>query len=95
MCCSRMKYVTVTDNWHPNFHDNLIKITLGMYFYDGDCYVKLMAWGADDFGLEICIDDLTFRDAIDLYNNELNTLYESIPKVTNKDWFFDHGFERF
>ena len=95
MFMSKVKYVTVTDNWYPNFYGNKIKITLGLYHYDEDYYVKLMAWGADDFGLEICIDDLTFQDAIGLYNNELNTLYESIPKVTNKDWFYNHGFERF
>ena len=91
----KVKYITVTDNWHPNFNSNQVKITLGVFSYNESCYVKLMAWGADDFGLEICIDDLTFQDVINLYNNEMNTLYESIPNITNKDWFYNHGFERF
>ena len=90
----KVKYVTVTDNWHPNFNNNQVKVTLGVFSYNNSCYVKLMAWGADDFGLEICKENLTFQKALRFYD-KLNILYESIPEVTNKDWFFDHGFERF
>ena len=91
----KVKYITVIDNWHPNFNGNQVKITLGIFSYNNSYYVKLMAWGADDFGLEICIDDLTFQDAIGLYNNKINTLYYSILKINNKNCLFNYVFKIF
>ena len=88
------RYVKVNDNWHPNWYGNHVKLTLCLFSFKDYCYVKLMAWGMDDLGYEICKDHLTFMEALQIYN-ELKPLYDSIPDNINKEWFINHGFERF
>ena len=88
------RYITVNDDWHPNFNGNQVKITLCLCYFK-DYYVKLMAWGADDLGYELVKDNLTFEEALYYYGYDFNKLYESIPNNIDKRWFIEHGFERF
>lgn len=95
MMLHKEKYITVTDDWHPNFNGNQVKIILSLNYFNNYYYVKLMAWGADDTAYEIEKDNLTIDEALHYYNNELTDFYESIPNGIDKEWFIEHGFERF
>ena len=87
------RYITVTDNWYPCYKGHKVKLSIGLYFFK-NYYIKLSAWGADDFGLEIEENFQNESDAMMRYK-ELEPYFRSIPDGVNKRWFRQQGFRPF
>ena len=92
----REKFVKTTDDWYPNFPEDKVKILLSLQEMPGGYYtVMLRAWGADDFALTLDKTGLAnFYVALGLYQ-ELEKIYESVPEIVTKDWFYKRGFVQF
>lgn len=86
------RMIRVTDNWHPCFGGNKVRLRLSLCYFR-HYYVKLSAWGADDTGVEIECHASDMQDAADKYN-ALSKVYDSVPDGCDRQWFFDHGFVR-
>lgn len=86
----KQRMITVTDNWHPCFDENKVRLTLSLNFFR-NYYVKLSAWGADDTGVEIEYDTSDYDDAVAHFAT-LEKFYESIPDGVNRRWFLRNGF---
>lgn len=90
------KFVKVEDDWHPNFPDNEIRIDVQLQEYPSGYYdVFIRAWGADDFCLELKRNGIISFDEAHRTYCDFKKIYDSVPKVTNKDWFYKHGFMPF
>lgn len=90
MCEKRERMVTVTDDWHPCFDGNKVRLRLGLYFFK-NYYVKLSAWGADDTGVEIEHTCQDYSDAVHKFAI-LSSVFDYIPDEIDRAWFLDHGF---
>ena len=88
----KTRYVKVTDDWYPNFNGNTVRLTVGIFFFQ-KYYIKLMAWGADDTGMEIVQYYNTKEEAINAYSKEFIPKYESVPDNINRQWFFNNGYQ--
>lgn len=78
------KFVTVDDDWYPNWDGNKVKVSLTLF----GSYIKFCAWGADDTGVEMefCSSN---ESVFELWKTHI---YDKIPDIVNKEWFYDHGF---
>lgn len=48
-------FVKVNDEWYPNYEGNMIRVSvleLPQFKPEDPMYVRICAWGADDFGME-------------------------------------------
>lgn len=92
------KMITVTDDgwvWHPCYPNNQVKVGISANCYGNNRYVKVNAWGMDDFGVEIaysCYDD---EHLIEMYYHFKHYIYDKITDGTNLEWFYEHGFVKF
>ena len=88
----KYRMITVTDDWHPCFSNNQVRVSLSMFNILDRHYCLLNAWGADDFGVE-----KSFLCGSKKENEakfvELEKEYNAIPNVADKNWFFENGFE--
>ena len=93
---SRM--IEVTDDWHPCYDGNKVKLSILLQeirpsksqtsYYN----VKVMAWGADDTGMELEYETKFQELAISQYNTWKHYVYNRVPDGINKEWFYEHGF---
>ena len=93
------RMVTVTDDWYPCFEGNQIRLSIMMNHCkrnNKDVYwVRICAWGADDFGLELDYDAGPHFDmAQSIFQQWKEKVYDVIPDGVNQDWFYDHCFYR-
>ena len=89
------RYITVIDNWYPCFEGNKIRLSLSLNQWKDEYYVKIAAWGSDDYGLEVVYDEYkNIEDARDKYN-ALIPIFNSIPDGVNKYCFINRGWKRF
>ena len=86
----RERMIHVTDDWHPCFEGNMIRLRLSLNYFN-DYYILLSAWGADDTGVEI-YKHTPFRANAERMYTELSKLFESVPDNIDREWFFNHGF---
>lgn len=87
---SRM--VIVTDDWYPCFDNSTIKLSIMSEKLGEIYYCKIMAWGADDTGVEMEYRSY-FHEMVDgIYEHWKEYLYNLIPDGVNRRWFFEHGF---
>ena len=72
-------------------YDNYLIQNLGQDEY----YIKIAAWGNDDYGLEIVYDGYhSFSEASEKYD-DLVPIFNSIPDGISKSWFINRGWKRF
>ena len=90
------KFVKTTDDWHPNFLGDTIKVILCLQEWPAGYYdVCLRAWGADDFALTLDKNGIkSFKEALAI-KEEFGKIYDAVPEVADKDWFYKQGFEQF
>ena len=89
------RYITVTDDWHPCYEGNRVRLSLSLNQWKDEYYVKIAAWGNDDYGLEVVYDKYkNIKDARDKYD-ALIPIFDSIPNGINKYWFINRGWKRF
>lgn len=84
------RMIRVTDNWHPCFGGNKVRLRLSLCYFR-HYYVKLSAWGADDTGVEIELGASDLAEANQKYQ-ELEKLFDTVPDGVNRKWFLDNGF---
>lgn len=83
--CERLsKLVSVDDDWYPNLCGNKVVVTLTLF----GGFVKFNAYGDDDTGVEM--ECPVHSKAV--FNTWKKYIYDKMPEVVNKKWFFEHGF---
>jgi hypothetical protein len=87
------RMVSVTDDWHPCYPGNQVRLKLSLNYYHG-YYVILSAWGMDDLGVIIEKTADNYAEALGQYV-ALEDLYHSVPDGVDRRWFFQHGFQYF
>jgi len=87
------KYVKVTDDWYPTFPDNKVRVALILNDLDhkGYKFVRICAWGADDFGLEMDFEGTSEENELK-FNEWRDNIYHRIPDLCNKEYFENLGF---
>jgi hypothetical protein len=90
------RFVTVTDDWSPCYPNNkiLLRLYLSERKFNNLYLVRLSAWGLDDTGMIYDMESENWEEALRYYNLLLDFFY-NVPENVNKEWFSDHGFERF
>jgi len=86
----RERMLYVTDDWHPCFPGNRIRLKVSLNYFNG-YYILLSAWGADDTGVEI-FKRTPFRVTAEWEYAKLANLFEKIPSGVDREWFLNHGF---
>ncbi len=89
------RYITVTDDWFPCYEGNKVKLILSLNQWRDEYYVKIAAWGNDDYGLEIVYDGYNNPDDARKKYDTLIPMFNNIPDSLDKDWFINKGFKRF
>lgn len=92
------KMVTVTDDssvWHPCYPNNQVIVGISAFCFEDKFYIKVNAWGADDFGVEIEYNCYNEIHLIQMYDHFKHYVYDKIVDGVNLKWFYEHGFVRF
>lgn len=84
------KFVKVDDDWYPNYDGDTVLVSLREVGKRPYSYIKFSAWGADDTGVEM---DLSCYDEC-IFNTWKEYIYDRMPDVVNREWFYEHGFYR-
>lgn len=77
----REEFRPTTDQWYPNYPEDLVKVTVVEYSKGG---AMVNVWGDDDFGMQILVD--TRMQALDIFN--------ALPKVITIEDLQLRGFIR-
>ena len=89
------KMITVTDDndvWHPCYPNNQVKVGISANHSFDSFYIKVNAWGMDDFGVEIEYVCYGEEHLIYMYNHFKHYIYDKITNGVNLEWFYEHGF---
>lgn len=91
------KFIKVDDNWYPTFPNNQVNMSLIFNYFklnktDSNKLVRCCVWGADDFGLEIDFESESLNELKDKFLEWKKYLYDEIPEITNKEYFYNLGF---
>jgi hypothetical protein len=85
------KFISVMDDWYPNYENNKVRIFLLNSKLTGYEFVRIGVHGNDDFGLE-----MDFKGTLEENNLKFEewkkTIYDNLPKVCSKEYFIDLGF---
>jgi hypothetical protein len=93
---SRM--IEVTDDWYPCHDGNKVQLSILLQEYKlskskpPTYNVKVMAWGADDTGMELEYETTFLELATSRYNTWKHYIYNRVPNGIDKEWFYEHGF---
>ena len=104
--CESTKMIKVTDDWYPNFDEDKIKVSIIMSYHDNipandeypydipaGGFVKIVACGADDTGVELeQRGEFSQRYFEYIYNFWKENIFDKIPNGINIQWFYEHGF---
>ena len=92
------RMVTVTDDWHPNYEGNKVKLSIFLSYMNKPdfhtCFVRMCVWGADDDGMEIDYTGIDYDDLKWHYDLWKKNIFDKVPDGVNKEWFYEHGFYR-
>ena len=88
------RMVKVTDDWYPCFDDSSVKLSIMTQSFGDMYYCKIMAWGADDTGVEIEYTSQELAMVNGIYDHWKRYIYDKVPNGVNRTWFFEHGFYR-
>lgn len=95
--CRRSTFsVNVDDDWYPNFPYDTIRLSviqLPNYTKSGSLVVRICAWGADDYGLEIDYE-VGSEEESDNKFDELIRYAEDLKSLEpiNKEFLISEGF---
>ncbi len=87
------KYVKVNDDWYPCFDGNTIQVSLFLYYIPNypDSFVRIMAWGKDDFGLEMDYECENYDTLVSKFDEWKTYIYDKAVDGINKEWFYNYG----
>lgn len=91
------KMITVTDGdnvWTPCYPGNQVKVGISACHGGDRFYIKVHAWGADDFGVEIYYECYGPGHLTKMYKHFKHYIYDKITDGVNLEWFYEHGFVR-
>ena len=88
------RYVQVTDDWHPNIDEDKIELTILTGDFMG-YYVKIVAMGDDDDGVELYYSASNPESLEYLYDHLKRYIYDRVPDGVDHEWFYEHGFLNF
>lgn len=93
------RLVTVTDDWYPCIDGNKIRLSImlnrGMRNNKEYYWVRICAWGDDDFGMELDYDAGPHMDmAQSIFEQWKERVYDVVPDGVDVGWFYDHCFYR-
>ena len=88
----------VNDNWYPTYPDNKVKVSLIFNNFRlkniyKNMFVRCCVWGADDFGLEMDFESDSEEELKDKFLEWKQYVYDEIPETTNKEYFYNLGFQ--
>ena len=86
------RMVKVTDNWFPNYENDMVQVSTELTRQDGVYYGRVSAWGMDDTGVELWREAYNEADALKMYE-DMYKLYLSVPDGITIDWFLERGFK--
>lgn len=86
------RMIPVTDDWHPCYEGNKVRLKLSLNYYNGKYYTILSAWGKDDTGVEIYKESLSRETIEDEYDRLFYLIYMNVPYNADRQWFLDRGF---
>ena len=92
------KMITVTDEdciWSPCFPNNQVRVGISANHIGNDFYIKVNAWGMDDFGVEIEYHAYNERHLMQMYDHFKHYIYDKIVDGVSLEWFYEHGFVKF
>lgn len=92
------KMIIVTDNddvWKPCYLGNQVRVGISAIGYSNNYYIKVNAWGMDDFGVEIEYHCYNEEHLMQMYEHFKHYIYDKIVNGVNLEWFYEHGFVRF
>lgn len=92
------KMIIVTDDsdvWHPCYLGNQVRVGISANHYGDNYYIKVNAWGMDDFGVEIEYNCYNEKHLMQMYNHFKYYIYDKIVNGVNLEWFYEHGFTNF
>lgn len=91
------KFVRVTDDWYPCFENNTIKVSILLSYMPENKYwfVRIMAWGNDDFGLIMDYENENYDLLLEKYDEFKMEFFDKATDGINKEWFYKRGFEQF
>lgn len=91
------KFVKSTDNWHPCFDGDKVKVSLFLSYMPnmGFHFVRVMVWGEDDFGMNIDYENEDYDVLLEKYDEFKTMFYDKITDGINKDILREEGFEIF
>lgn len=82
-----VRFVEVTDDWYPCRYKNKIEVILAIIKERN--FIRISAWGADDFGME---KDFEYSEE---NIKKAREFFENIPeKGIDVRWFAKNGFVR-
>lgn len=86
------QYYQVSDEWYPNYHNNLVRMRVSFYEYDNSekDMVRISFWGADDFGVEK--DELVSKKIFYKKIKEIKNWLKVMPNPLNANYLFNQGF---
>ena len=90
------RFVKVTDDWYPCINQNQIEVyMLLIYTPDDRGFVRISAWGKDDFGLAMDYESKNYYDLVAKYNEWKQNIFDKVNDGIDKEWFYNRGFEEF
>lgn len=98
------RMVKVVDEWSPCYPNNEVQLSIvlrGIKPYPKASedkmtyYVKVTAWGMDDFGVELEYKIVGQRAIAEgRYDFWKHYIFDRVPDGIDKEWFYEHGFTR-
>ena len=89
------RFITVTDNWFPCYEGNKVKLSLSLNQWQDEYYVKIAAWGNDDYGLEVVYGEYKDINEARKKYDSLIPIFNAIPDGIDKHWFINNSWKRF
>ena len=89
-----IRFVKVTDDWHPCFEDNTIGVSLHLYKSGKEYPVIFSAHGGDDFGVCMRFNSTSCEQSHSIFKLWKTVIFDRIPDGVNVAWFYEHGFYR-
>ena len=92
------KLIAVTDEawkWTVLYPDNKVQVSISANHIGDSLYIKLNAWGMDDFGVEIEHTCHSVEHLMEMYEHFKHYIYDKIMDGVDLNWFYEHGFVDF
>lgn len=82
-----------SDDWYQNHARNTVQVRVSSQSTDGQGFVRLSVWGADDFGMERDLHGATAAELQQHLATQLHTA-DHLPNPLTQEWLTQQGFVR-